>query len=753
MQYLNNGLSNKEVIDRINNNLVNDYKENSTKTIPKIILNNFITLFNILNFFLAILVFFTGTYKNTLFLGVVFCNIIISTTQEIRSKKILDKLKLINDSKITVIRDGKIVKIDTNKIVKDDLYLLSLGNQIVVDSVILEGSIEVDESFLTGESETVSKKPKDLIKSGSFVVSGMCKSQVLNVGSTNYINTISNDAKFIKKENSVLLKSLKKIIKIISFLIIPIGVLLFINQYKIDNNLNDSIINTVAALIGMIPEGLVLLTSTVLAVAIMRLSKIKVLAQDLYSIEMLARVDTICLDKTGTLTDGDMEVVDFINLSDYNVLEIMGNIVNNMDINNATSKALYNYFKKYDNYKVVKKINFSSEKKYSGVEFENGTFLIGAKEYLINEDINLKDYSDKRILVLCKKDNINKLLAIIVLKDKIRKNAKKMIDYFKKENIDIKIISGDGIDNVKNIASIVGIPNIKAIDLSKNKIDEATILQNNIYVRATPNDKKEIIKLLQKNNHYVAMAGDGVNDVLALKQADCALTIKSGSEMAKNVSEIVILDDDFNSIPNIIKEGRRSINNLERSATLFLAKTGYSFLLALIFIFLSYDYPFEPIQLTLTSIFTIGIPSFILALEPNLDHVSGNFVAKVMKKSLTCSLTIVMNILILTVLGNILKLTGSEISTLCVIMTAYTGFLLLFRLCMPLNKLRITLIAMLILGFTLSILGLRTLFSLTILNLKMFAFIIILVIISTVIYNLLNILVDKFVLKYEKIFS
>lgn len=738
------GLSNKEVEERINNNLTNEIIDVSTNTIPKIIIKNVFTLFNILNIVLAIIVLFVGSYKNTLFLGVVVCNILISTIQEIRSKKIIDKLNIIKENKVSVIRDGVVKKISISSLVLDDIYMLKQGSQVVVDSIIIDGNVSLDESFLTGEQEAINYKEGDLILSGSYVLSGKCVAKVKHIKQDNYVNTIALQAKYVKVENSVILKSLKQIIKIVSVAIIPLGILLFINQYKINYDVSSSIINTVAAIIGMIPEGLILLTSTVLAVSVIRLSKINVLTQDLYSVEMLARVDTICFDKTGTITSGNMKVEKIVPLKNVDVYEIMGNIVSNMDINNSTSKALNNYFKKYDNYTFVKRIDFSPITKYSGVVFKDKTYIIGAPEIIYKKEIpELKNYKDKRVILLCENEENSIPIALIVLEDEIRKNAYKMIDYLNKENIDIKIISGDGIDNVLNIAKKVNLKNLKAVDISIVDDLSSAVLNNNIFVRATPIQKKEIIKILKDNKHCVAFAGDGVNDVLALKESDCGITINSGSEMAKNVSEIVILDDDFNSIPSIIKEGRRSINNLERSATLFLSKTIYSSLLALLFIFINKNYPFEPIQLTLTSVFTIGIPSFILALEPNDEIVSGSFLNKVFKRSIPSALTIVMNILFLTFLSDLFHLDTSQVSTLCVIMTAFTGFLLLFRLCMPFNKLRIFLIVFLLLGFSISVLGLRTLFSLTILNLKMFLFIVILVLLSTLVFNVLNIVVSK----------
>ena len=748
MEHNYKGLNNKEVSERVKKGLTNKNKIVPTKSIFKIITDNIFTLFNLLNFILALLIFFVSSYKNLLFMGIVVCNTLISMVQEIRSKRIVDKLSIITSLKSNVIRDNKIVNIDNEDIVIDDIIVLKAGNQIVTDCIILEGSVEVNEAFITGESDLVSYKKDDELKSGSFVVVGKVIAKVIHVGNDNYVNTISKDAKYVKPLNSILMNSLNKIIKLVSIFIIPLGLLLFFNQYNLDKNLESSVINTVAALLGMIPEGLVLLTSTVLAVSVIRLARLNVLVQELYCIEMLARVDTICLDKTGTITSGKMEVIDVIKLEDYDLNEIMGNIVNTLDSDNATSDALGNYFKKYDNYKVIKKIPFSPINKYSGVEFEEGKFLIGAPEFLCKNKIKeVIDNQDNRTLLITKDDLP---IGIIVLKDEIRKNAKKMLNYLKNQNVDIKIISGDNLKTISKIANNVGL-NVKGIDLSKDEIDD--INKYNVFARVTPIEKKKIIEQLQSNNHFVAMTGDGVNDVLALKQADCSITIKSGTDAARNVSQLVLLDDDFDAIPSIIKEGRRTINNIERSATLFLAKTTYSFLLVLIFMFVSFNYPFEPIQLTLTNFFTIGVPSFILALEPNNNRIKGNFLINVFSKALPASLTIVLNIIILAILGDLFKLNNNQISTLCVLMTGFTGFLLLFKICYPLNKLRLFLIISLIIGFITTIVGFREFFSLTILNLKMFIFILILVFMSTIIFSLMSIFVDKLIKKYPKLFK
>ncbi len=748
MEHNYKGLSSNEVNDRLKKGLTNKNRAVPTKSILKIITDNVFTLFNLLNFILALLIFFVSSYKNLLFMGIVVCNTLISMVQEIRSKRIVDKLSIITSLKSNVIRDNKIVNISNEDIVLDDIIILKSGNQIVTDCIILEGSVEVNESFITGESDLMSYKEGDELKSGSFVVVGKVIAKVVHVGNDNYVNVISSDAKYVKPLNSILMKSLNKIIKLVSIFIVPLGLLLFFNQYNLDKNLETSIVNTVAALLGMIPEGLVLLTSTVLAVSVIRLARLNVLVQELYCIEMLARVDTICLDKTGTITSGKMEVIDVIKLEDYDLNEIIGNIVNTLDSDNATSDALGNYFKKYDNYKVIKTIPFSPINKYSGVEFVEGRFLIGAPEFLCKKKIKeIIDNQDNRTLLITKDDLP---IGVIVLKDEIRKNAKKMLNYLKNQNVDIKIISGDSLKTISKIAFNVGLK-VSGIDLSKDEIDD--INKYNVFARVTPIQKKKIIEKLQNNNHFVAMTGDGVNDVLALKQSDCSITIKSGTDAARNVSQLILLDDDFDAIPSIIKEGRRTINNIERSATLFLAKTTYAFLLVLIFMFISFNYPFQPIQLTLTNFFTIGVPSFILALEPNNNRIKGNFLINVFSKALPASLTIVLNIIILAVLGNLFKLTNNQISTLCVLMTGFTGFLLLFKICYPLNKLRLFLIVSLIIGFIVTVVGFKKFFSLTILNLKMFVFILILVFISTIIFSLMSVFVDRIIQKYPNMFK
>lgn len=755
------GLTSRQVETRHEENLVNYDNTVKTKSIMEIIRNNLFTLFNLLNFSLAFLVLLVHSYKNLLFIGIVFCNTIISIIQAIKSKVVVDKLSIINATKTLVVRDNRIQEININEIVLDDVCFYKQGSQIVVDSIILNGEVEVNESFITGESELINYKENDLLKSGSFIVSGSVYAKVENIGDDNYTSKITLGSKYVKKTNSILITSLNKIIKVISIAIIPIGMLLFYNQYNLANNtIEQAILNTVAALIGMIPEGLVLLTSTVLAVSVIRLSRIDVLVQELYCIEALARVDTICLDKTGTLTTGKMKVEKVIQIdNNYNVTDLMGNIINYIENTNGTGKALDNYFIKKNNYHFIKQKPFSPICKYSGVSFKEGNFVIGAPEYLTNKKIkevidNQKNY---RVLLLCQTSDLEKLntkpIAIILLRDEIRASAKKILDYLKKQEIDIKIISGDNINTLKTIANNVGIKNIKEIDLTNVKVNDDIAFDYNIFGRVSPNQKKELIEFLQKNGRVVAMTGDGVNDVLALKQADCSITIKDATDAARNVSQIVLLNSSFDGIPNIIDEGRRTINNIERLATLFLSKTTYALLLALVFIIINCNYPFQPIQLTLTNFYTIGIPSLILALEPNHDCIKGNFLINVFSKSMPAALTIVLNIIVISLLSILFGISANQTSTLCVIMTGFTGFLLLIKLSLPFNKLRLSLVILLIIGFIFSLIGLKEFFALTILNPRMLILMSALVCISVIIFNEMTKVVDRFIIKYPTIFK
>ena len=746
------GLSEEKVLELEKRGLVNYNADVKTKSIGQIIMMNFFTLFNFLNFGLALAIFLVGSYKNLLFLGVVFCNTLISTVQEIRSKKVIDKLSLLNESKAIVIRDGIEKEIGIHEIVLGDIIKLRAGNQIVCDSKIISGEILVNESLITGESESISKNKNMDILSGSFVVSGSCLAEVIHVGKDNYTAQISAEAKYIKKVNSEIMNFINKIIKYISIFIIPIGILLFVSQMD-SGSFSDTIVHVVAALIGMIPEGLVLLTSTVLAISVMRLAKYNVLVQELYCIEMLARVDTICLDKTGTITKGEMEVSKLVPLNGTSMNEMvdaLSMMSYHMENDNQTMAAISKKYARKNDNKVLEIVPFSSQAKWSGISFENISYILGAPEIILNDtsliDKELNMYaSSNRTILLCKaKQKLNKTLpssvtvmGLVIISDKIRVEARSTLEYFKKQGVDIKLISGDNPKTVAHVASKVGFNDIRYIDMSKCKLPAIEIADKyNVFGRVKPKQKKDLIVALKALGHTVAMTGDGVNDVLALKEADCSVAMNSGSDASRSVSQLVLLDSNFSSMPKVVAEGRRSINNIQRSSSLFLCKTIYATLLAILFVFLPFSYPFEPIQLTLVSMVTIGIPSFILALEPNNERINGKIIVNVLKRSLPTALTIVFNILIIILISFFIKLTDDEVSTLCVVLTALTSFMLLYRISVPFNTLRRCLFGFLFIMFVFEIIFLRDLFSLTVLNLKLLILIVALFMIGIVLFNI-----------------
>lgn len=766
-----NGLSNSEVKQRIKEGKVNYDTTTPSKSIKQILVENTCTLFNFINIVLGIAIIVVGSYKNLLFLGVVICNTLISTVQEIRAKKIVDKLSVISSSKAKVIRDGKETEIHIDNIVLDDLIIYELGNQIVADSKIVSGECEVNESFITGEAKTIFKKEGDTLLSGSFIVSGNVKAKVIHVGLDNYTSVISHDAKQMKKEvNSEIMRSLNKIVKYVSIALVPIGLLLLLRQFSIDGNTTqNAVTSVVAALIAMIPEGLILLVSTVLAISVLRLSKYNVLVQDLYSLETLARVDTLCLDKTGTITEGKMEVVDVLPINGHvvnevdNALEI---ISTNLNDKNPTFKAINEKYGNTSNIKAIKTIPFSSDRKYSGVTLKNESYVMGAPEFILGDKIN--DYSkqidelsiENRVLVLIKTSTIKKNvlpqnvepLAFILIRDKLRKEAVKTLRYFMDNDVDVKVISGDSVSTVRNVAKAVGIKVNGVFDA--REINEETDLnlvveENTIFGRVKPDQKRMLISSLKHNGHVVAMTGDGVNDVLALKESDCGVAMNDGADAARNVAEIVLLDSNFDSMPKIVGEGRRTINNVERSATLFLSKTIYASLLALLFLFINYTYPFIPIQMTLINSLTIGIPAFILALEPNRSRVKGKFFINVISKAIPSGITTVVNILILVFVASILNIPNEQTSTIAVIITAYTAILLIYRISKPLNLLRkslLILITLILLLMILTPVG-RSVFSLVWLTPNSLLILLPLMYVSTRLFKLLSNLLSMVIKK------
>lgn len=771
------GLSIEEVEERKANNLVNYNDTPPTKSIKEIIKSNFFTYFNFINLILGGAIIVAGiiggeiweSIKNCTFMGVIIFNSIISIVQEIISKKTIDKLNVLAASKITTIRNGQEIELGIEELVLDDIVKLSLGNQVVTDSIIVNGSVEVNESFLTGEVNPISKKEGDTILSGSFIVSGSCYAKVEHIGKDNYISKISNEAKYDKKVNSVIMNSFEKILKVLSVVIVPVGIMLFINQLNVSHNdFTTAVFGTVAALIGMIPEGLLLLTSSVMAVSVVRLSRYNVLVQQLYCIETLARVDVICLDKTGTITEGSMELSNIIcekSIPKEAIDELLSNFCYAFDNSNATMDAIKEKYPNKGIWTIIDKIEFSSTRKFSAVSFnERGSFYFGAPEFVLKQDFTkykeeIEKYSDYRVLViaynkqpLTKTPSNLKVLGFALIQDKIRKEAPDTLKYFKEQGVAVKIISGDNFVTVCNIAKRAGLKNAKGMDatlLNKDNIHEC-LEKYDVFGRVTPDQKKKIIETLQKNDHTVAMTGDGVNDVLALKKADCSIAMASGSDAAKNVSQIVLLDSNFASMPKVVAEGRRTINNVERSASLLLIKTIFTAILVVVCIFMASPYFYMPIHLSLITGCTISIPSFILALEPNHEIVKGNFMLKVISKSFPAALTVVFNVVMIVLYKNYFEISETITSTLIVLMTGTTGFIFLYRLCKPFNILRGTLLVSLISIFIYMVFRQYKFFDLNQVNNGTMLLYIVFAICSVYIFDKLN-LVVKFILdKFDK---
>ena len=760
------GLSTPEVEARISKNLVNYNDVPPTKTIKQIIISNFCTYFNFLNVFLggAILIAgiiggkFFDAIKNCLFMGVIIANSIISTIQEIISKRIIDKLSVLSASKVDGIRNGINVSLGVEEIVLDDILEYKLGSQVVVDSIIREGTVEVNESFITGESKAITKKKGDTLLSGSFIVSGFCTVQVIHIGADNYISKISREAKYDKKANSIIMSSFEGLLKVLSITIIPVGILLMINQLEVTNNFTSAVFNTVGALIGMIPEGLLLLTSSVMAVSVARLAKSNVLVQQLYCIETLARVDVICLDKTGTITSGKMNMKEFVPekgiKKDY-VDKVLSNFSYAFKNVNDTLRAIQEKYNIKGTWKIESVTEFSSSRKYSVATFKGeGTFLLGAPEFVLKDQVKkynevLDKYSDYRTLVLAKEGkNTKQVLGFIIIEDEIRETAPATLAYFKEQKVRVKIISGDNFKTVESIARRAGLTDVNGVDArtitEENVVD--AVQKYDIFGRVTPEQKKMLVKALQNKGHTVAMTGDGVNDVLALKSADCSIAMASGSDAAKNVSQLVLLDSNFASLPEVVAEGRRTINNVERSASLLLIKTIFTSILVCVCILTKSEYFYLPIQLSLITTCTISVPSFFLALEPNHNRVKGNFMLKVVSKSIPPALTVVFNVIMILLFRYQFNIDANLISTLIVIMTGTTGFINLSRICKPFNTYRAVLYTVLLSLFLYIVIYHSSFFYLSQVNFNTILLYTVFYICSIWVFDKLTVLVD-FVLK------
>lgn len=772
------GLTNEEVQERIAQGQVNNNENPNTRTYKQIILENTLTFFNFLNLVLLVLVLLVGSYKNSMFVGIIFINTVIGIIQEVRAKKTIDKLAILTESKTVVLREGKKWKISTEKLVVDDLIFLKTGEQVPADAKILEGSLEVNESLLTGEADNLPKNPGDELFSGSFVTAGQACCQIIHVGSDNYASRITSEAKEFKRHNSELRNSLNAILKVISIIIVPMGALLFYKQYYfVGDNIRDSVVNMVAAVLGMIPEGLVLLTSVALTLGALKLAQKKTLVQELYSIETLARVDTLCLDKTGTITEGTMcveavesyppvydEISEKISGKDpgsgegdsdgtessaasavsatdaiakedgsanlvlqekseadlekhsqenpekiREIEHIMGNLLSVLKDQNATADALRARFKVSRDMELDHVIPFSSDRKYSGAAFTDaGTYLMGAAQFLFPEgNPELMEYcggfaeEGLRVLALAHSVNVSEgaelpeglePVGLLLITDVIRAEAPDTLAYFESQGVDLKVISGDDPVTVSAIARRAGLKNaehyIDATTITTQEQMDEAVAEYSVFGRVTPQQKQAMVKSLQAQKHTVAMTGDGVNDVLALKEADCSIAMAEGSDAAKNIANVVLLDSNFAAMPEIVNQGRRVVNNIRTAASMFLIKTIFSVLLSLITIFFGDSYPFEPIQMSLISACAVGIPTFLLAQENNYEKIDHTFLRHVFMNAFPAAVTITGCVFSVMLVCQNVYHSNAMLNTACVLVTGWNYMAALKTVYAPLNTYR-----------------------------------------------------------------
>ncbi len=718
------GLSLEQVSKRISQKLVNNTKQKTSKSYLRIFTDNIFTFFNMLWLAIFIALIVVKSYENLLFIIVIIFNTAIAIFQEIRSKRTVEKLSLITAPKITVVRGGKEEEIFSNEIVLDDVLVLSTGNQIPADCVILSGTVDVNESLLTGESKPIKKESGQTLLAGSFLTSGKCYARADKVGNDNYIQSLAKAAKSFKQPNSNLFKDLNKIIKGIGLFIIPIGALVFCNNYfwaktasgapaSSVGNLAESISSTCGSLVGMIPAGMFLLISVALTVGVIRLSEKKTLVQDIYSIEMLARSNVLCLDKTGTITDGTMTVKQVVcyGAKEEEIKDAISSMMAVQPTQNSTSRALCKHFGTEQVLTSTANIAFSSDRKYTATSFSNGeTYVIGANEYIkakiseqISQEILSASSAGYRVLTVARgKGEISgeklpsglEVVAIVLIEDTIRKDAIETIKWFKNNNVEIKIISGDDPKTVSTIAGRVGVENSdKYINLEGVSLEEVKVLakQYTVFGRVSPEQKHAIIKSLKESN-VVAMTGDGVNDTLALKEADCSIAMADGSEVARNISHLVLLNSNFSSLPSVVEEGRKVINNVQKSSTLFFMKTVLAILLSVFCVAIQIKYPFYPKNMFLLELFVIGIPSFFLALQPNKDLIRGGFIKYVLKRGIPYGLVIFLNVITITLLWKFNVISPAENQTLTTLMLTISGFLNLFSLCFPYTKYKVAIV-------------------------------------------------------------
>lgn len=735
------GLTEKQVEERIKDGKVNKVEDNKTRTNWEIIRDNVCTLFNLFNLLIAIALIAVKAYTNLAYMLIIVVNIIIGVVQEIHARNLVQKLSVLKVSKANVIRDGKEKEINIDEIVLDDLIVLDSGKQICADSVVMSGEVEVNESLLTGESDTILKQKGDKLLSGSYLVSGKCYSKVEKVGKDNFAEQITSETKKYKRAESELVNSMKKVTNFTSFVIIPVGLILFVQAYFFRNvDITNSVVSTAAALLGMLPKGLMLLITISLATGVIKLAKKRVLVQDLYSVETLAHIDTLCLDKTGTITEGRMKVD---NVKIYNekclphpMQKMMTAFVNEMSDNNATFMALKDYYKGEDKFEVEDNMAFSSERKWSSISFkEIGSIVLGAPERLIEkskmempEEIVTAQKAGKRMLFVgyskevVSNENLPNLeiIAAITLDDPLRKNAKEMLGFFKTQSVDIKIISGDNPLTVSSIAKKAGLESYDSyIDLSTITSDDQIpelVDKYSVFARVMPHQKSLIVKALQEKGHSVAMTGDGVNDVVALKQADCSITLPEASDIARQVSQIVLLNSDFSVLKDVLMEGRRVVNNITNVARIFFIKTIYSMLLALFNIVTNTAFPFIPIQITLIDLAIEGYTSFFLSFLENSKPLKGTFLRTVIKNALPYALTIIISIIIITFTKAGMGLNLEESHTLMYLIIGGVSIFAVIEACTPFNRISTFLCTTTAVGFFFAAILFKKLLHLTAIN-------------------------------------
>ena len=718
------GLTDKEVQEQIELGNINKSQESKLKTTKQIIYDNVFTLFNLYNLIIAIALLCVKAYTNTFFFLIITINVIIGIVQEIHGRNLVKKLSILNASKATVIRNGKEKKIDIEEIVLGDIILLSQGDQIPSDSYVLEGEVEVNEALLTGESDLIQKNIDDKLLSGSYVTSGRCYAKVEKVGEDNFANSIISATKKYKENNSELINSMKKVTKFTSFVIIPVGIILFIQAYFYrESELAQSVIATAAALLGMLPKGLVLLITIALESGVIKLAKKDVLVQELYSIESLAHIDTICLDKTGTITRGEMRVSEIKKYNEkilpHSFNDMMTAFVNGMDDNNATFHAFKKYFKGDNSFEIADKVAFSSERKWSSISFkEEGSIVVGAPERLFDkskenmpEAINELQKSGKRVLGIAYTKSIIsepelpelEVIAIAILEDPLRKNAKEMLGYFKEQGIDVKIISGDNALTVSNIAKKAGLKEYDSyIDLSTINTDAEIVDlvdKYSIFARVLPHQKSIIVKALQAKQHKVAMTGDGVNDVIALRESDCSITLPEATDSAKQVSQIVLLNSDFSVLKDVMMEGRRVVNNITKVARIFFIKTIYSVLLSIFCILTNMEFPFIPIQITLVDLVIEAYTSFFITFEKNKKPVTGSFLRTALTNAMPFAVVIMFNIIFLTFFRDTLGISQDIATTMMYLLIGFVSILAVQEVCKPYTKVHVFLFVTTAIGF------------------------------------------------------